>query len=147
MSDTEREYGSRVPVVKDFTGQTSMTKQAHKDECDVNTIVGRYRTSGFMPHVNIKRPVYEDFSNADDYLSALNKVKAAQELFDGLPARVRARVDNDPAKLIAFVEDPANEAELIELGMLPPVSPALAAPEEAVTEEPEAPPITNNEGP
>lgn len=90
-----------------------------KDECDVNKIVGRYRTTGFLPQRS-GQPVYGDFTNVDDYQTALEKVRRAQEAFMSLPARLRARVDNDPGKFVAWATDPANVDELRELGLVPP---------------------------
>ncbi len=108
------------------------------DECDVNKILGRFRTTGFMNHINLNRPCYEDFSDTPSYVEALNQIRKAEDAFAALPARVRARVDNDPGKLIDFVNDPDNDAELIELGLKNkpvPVTPLAAEKKEAVKEE------------
>lgn len=91
------------------------------DETDINTIMGKYRVTGFIDHVRIGTPVYGDFATELDFQEAQNALIAAQEIFDRLPARVRRRVDNDPGKLIAFIEDPANADELLELGLKNPV--------------------------
>ncbi len=109
----------RRRVSINFEGAESRTKQSFKDECDINTILGKWRKTGFFSHVNLKTPVYADFTNAEDYLSAVNRLKNADAIFAALPARVRARVNNDPAQLIAFAEDPANAQELIDLGLEP----------------------------
>lgn len=134
---------------KTFSKPT-MTKQDMADECDINTIVGKHRQTGFMEHVNLQRPVYNDFSSGVEYNEALNSIMAANDLFESLPARVRARCDNDPAKLIEFVEDEANAEELVELGLKNPVTERaqpLAAATEGGTEGENLPPITNLEGP
>lgn len=108
----------RVQYTEQSKGRTH---QSFKDAVDINKIVGKYRTTGFVEHVNLKTPVYGDFSNAQDFLSTKQKILDAEATFMALPARVRRRVDNDPAKLIAFVEDPANADELIELGLRNPI--------------------------
>lgn len=102
-------------------GGESRTHQSFADDADINTIMGRYRNTGFVENVTLKRAVYGDFTDANSYHDQLNQLNAAQELFDSLPARVRARVNNDPAQLIAFVEDPTNDDELIELGLKNPI--------------------------
>lgn len=45
----------------------------------------------------------------------------AAKIFDSLPARVRQRVNNDPAELIDFVANPDNDDELRELGLKNPI--------------------------
>lgn len=116
-------------------GGKSRTKQSFAEECDVNTIMGKFRTTGMVTHVTAKNPVYEDFSEPMQYLDALSAVAKAQEVFDAMPARVRARVNNDPAELISFVADPANADELVELGLKEPV-----VPREGAAEPPQNPP-------
>lgn len=95
--------------------------QADRDGTDINLILGRYRGGNFAPNVNLQRPVYGDFSEAEDYLTALSSVKRAQELFDTLPARVRAYCENNPANLIPLVNDPENDELLRTLGITNPI--------------------------
>lgn len=99
----------------------SRTRQSEAEACDINSIMGKYRTTGFTKKVTLNTPVYGDFSNALDYMEAKNALIAADEIFMSLPARVRSRVNNDPAQLIAFVEDPENHDELVSLGLVEPV--------------------------
>ena len=97
----------------------SRTKVAPAGDCDVNTIVERYRTTGVLTHVSRKAPIFADVSNVQDYLTSWNMIKQAEAEFMALPARVRERFLNDPQQLIAFVKDPANRDEAIELGLVP----------------------------
>lgn len=105
------------PRVHPKQGGPSRTRQAHKDETDINRIVGAWRETGIAEHVNLNRSVYGDFSNTKSYLDARVALQKADQIFMALPARVRARVDNEPGKLIDFVMDPANDVELQELGL------------------------------
>ncbi len=105
------------------SGTDGRTHQSDLDAADINTIMGRYRETGYMPQVNLGTPVYADFSNATDYLTAMNQIKAAQDLFDSLPARVRRECNNNPEELIALVEDPDKAELLVELGLRNPVEP------------------------
>lgn len=123
---TRKRENNRVQI--HFPEDEGRTIQSESNETDINKIMGKYRHTGIMEHVNLKTPVYADFSNATDYRAALHALNQADEIFDSLPARVRARVDNDPAKLIAFVEDPENADELVELGLLNPVTDRSAEP-------------------
>lgn len=116
---TNRNDGTKY--VQDSGGE-SMTRQSETDSTDINKIMGKWRATGEITHINVQRPVYEDFTTATDFLSAKLAVRRAEDLFMSLPARVRARVDNDPAKFIAFAEDPRNEEELRELGLINPIT-------------------------
>lgn len=119
------------------------TVQSLSEETDINKIMGKYRDTGIINHVNLQTPVYADFSNVQDYHTARNALLKAQEIFDSLPARVRARVENDPGKLIEFAENPDNAEELVELGLKNPITPrqepASATEESSGTPDTEVP--------
>lgn len=95
----------------------SRTKQSFRDECDINNILRQFNVTGQLP-VGSVQPQYGDFSGITDYQSALNAVMAAQDSFLELPAKVRAKFDNDPAVFLDFVSDEANKDELKALGLL-----------------------------
>lgn len=140
-------YSERVRVAIDEPGE-SLTRQSMKAECDVNNIVRTYDRDGVLPHLSKAIPSYSVFTedelvgSADfDYHQSLNIVLAAQHAFEGLPAELRKRFHNDPAYFIAFVDDPANRDEAVELGLVAPkpnpsVAEAEAAAGEAPVEEP-----------
>jgi len=123
-----KRYDARVRVVTPISG-VSRTKQAFKDECDINNILDRYQKTGIMTHVAGRPPGFGDFTGVDDYQSALNKVIEAQASFETLPSKVRARFRNDPGEFLAFVSDPRNTDELVAMGLAtkkdvqPPVTP------------------------
>jgi phage internal scaffolding protein len=54
------------------------------------------------------------------YHEMQNVIADANSAFASLPATVRARFENDPAKYIEFVSDENNLEEARELGMLSP---------------------------
>lgn len=137
MSLTREEMNARGRVLTN-TGEISRTRQADADDADINKIMGKWRETGFVKHVTMQTPVYEDFSNAEDYLSSLLAIERAQKTFDELPARLRRRVDNDPSKLIGFVMNPNNVEELREFGVLDPEGEMPPRPEPPV--EPAAEP-------
>jgi len=105
----------------------SLAQQSAKDECDINNIIKKHRTTG-LP-LPTKTPVYGDFSNVEDYQSSLNAIHFAQQSFNGLPSELRKRFANDPGAFIEFAQDPRNGKELIDLGLasLSPLSPNLEA--------------------
>lgn len=97
--------------------EPTLAQQHFKDECDINTILERFNITGMLPEAPLS-PRYGDFSGIGDYHTALNRVMAAKDEFMTLPAHIRARFDNDPAKLIEFIEDETNRPEAEELGLV-----------------------------
>lgn len=97
----------------------SKVKAAFAGECDINVIMRRAIKSGVMPvDVLDREPVFGDFSDIGDFHAVQNRLIACQESFLTLPADVRERFDNDPAKLLAFVSDVANKDEAVKLGLI-----------------------------
>lgn len=95
----------------------SMTKQSHKDECDINRIMSKYQKTGIITHVAKYAARYGEASDID-YQTALNTVMEAQQMFADLPSTVRKRFDNDPAEFLQFVSDPGNVEEMRQLGLV-----------------------------
>lgn len=91
-------------------------QQQFKDECDINVLFGRYLETGEMPQV-LDGLSYGNFEGIFDFQTAMNSVRLAQEQFATLPARIKNRFDNDPQKLIAFLDDPENREEAEFLGL------------------------------
>lgn len=97
----------------------SLTKQSFVDECDINKILKQYKKSGLLRHINAKaaQGAYADLPDDADYQTALHVVMRSQDAFATLPSSVRNRFANDPAGFLAFMADPANEAEIVKLGL------------------------------
>lgn len=98
------------------TGE-SVTQQQFKDDCDINVIVERFGLTGELPE-NVRVPQSGDFTGVTDYLSAMIAIKNAQSGFMELPADLRRRFENDPQRLLMFMEDPKNREEAIALGLV-----------------------------
>lgn len=94
----------RIKSALNFDGETSLTKQAFKDEADVNKIVGRYRKTGVLPPA-LGTPQYGDFADVPSYMDALNLVARAQETFYALPAETRLECENNPAIFLDRVQN------------------------------------------
>jgi len=105
-----------------YCDDPSLTHQCFKDECDISNIMKRYTQTGLFEHMSSVRAQYGDFSNIPDYQSALNVVIEANEAFNSLDAKVRARFDNDPGQFLSFCENPENRNEMISLGLIEPGS-------------------------
>lgn len=95
----------------------SVVQQQFADECDINTIVRRFGLTGELPN-GVSMPLSGDFTSATDFQSSMNLIRQAQESFLELPATVRERFNNDPARVINFLEDPSNRDEAIKLGIV-----------------------------
>lgn len=125
---------NRVQLV---CSDVSLTKQGFKDQCDMNGIVERARTTGMLTHVNARSPMYGDVSNVSDYKDALLVVNRANECFMALPSKVRERFSNDPNRMVEFLSNPANFDEAVSLGLIEPKKPAEG--DKPVVSDPGAP--------
>lgn len=109
----------RRRISVEFNDQ-SRTKEAFKDECDINMIMRKYMKTGQLPDMIKENPRYGNFADALDYQESLNMVLFAQEQFLALPSQVRERFGNDPAQFLAFATDPRNGGEMIKMGLATP---------------------------
>jgi phage internal scaffolding protein len=60
----------------------------------------------------------------------LNKIKAADEAFMALPAKIRAKFDHDPNALLNYLQNEENRDEAIQIGLIdgkPVVEPIVSA--------------------
>lgn len=114
MSLSDRRPGGKI-----FSG-VSRTRQDQADATDINKIVAKYERTGQIAMLNPNKPVYGDFTNASDYLSAVNSVREAERRFLALPAALRAECENDPGQLIDYVEDDKNIDALVAYGVIDP---------------------------
>lgn len=137
-------YQPHAPV--DWTGELpdrrtgelvkepSMTKQSFMQECDINNIIKSYQVTGIWSHINerAQQGVYADLPDPIDFQESLNLVHQAEQSFASLPSSVRSRFENDPTKFLEFMADPANQEEMIKLGLAtdtrPPAEPPTAPP-------------------
>lgn len=99
------------------------TQQQFADDADINVIMRKWAKDGVDPQANRTVPRFGDFSEVDSYQDANQAIINANADFAELPAAIRRRMENDPAKLLGFLADAANEAEAIELGLLPNTGP------------------------
>lgn len=110
--------------------EKSRTQQQFKDECDINVIMSRYDNNMNLipPDLFVKnnKGVYGDFSTVKDYQSSLNQIIEAEDSFMALPAKVRAKFNNNPQELFAFLNDKKNYDEAINLGLITKPDPTPA---------------------
>lgn len=101
-------------------GTELITKQSHKDECDIHNILRQYQRTGIIQHINSQSPLFTDLPSNIDYQDAMNTLIQAQETFAALPSSVRDSFKNDPGVFLAAFTDPAQHDKLRELGLLRP---------------------------
>jgi len=129
-------YNYDTNKVSDETGlrclDASLTQQQFKDEADINTIVDRFLRSGVMPSP-VTMPQYIDYEGVFDFQTAMNVVRAADENFMRLDAKVRSRFNNSPQEFLEFFSNPDNTEEAVFLGLALPKA-VVDSPRESVTE-------------
>ena len=70
------------------------------------------------PHTNYTFGQFADVSNVDSFASMQIHAAEARTAFERMPAKLRFRFDNDPEKLLAFLDNPENKEEAIKLGLI-----------------------------
>ena len=116
-------YNYDMDLASDQSGlkcsDASLTQQQFKEESDINTIVDRFMKSGVLP-TPINMPQYVDYEGVFDFHSAMNAVRAADDNFMRMDAKIRARFNNSPQEFLEFVSNPENTEEAIRLGLAIP---------------------------
>lgn len=113
----------------DCSRDKGRVKQQARPECDINAMVARARNGAMVPMR--KGAFYFDCTTVpSSYQEAQEFFLDVDRRFDRLPADVRLKFDNQPSKLVKFVEDASNIEECRKLGLLPPTPPAIKPPED-----------------
>lgn len=112
-----RAYGPRK-AKKIYEPGESLTKQSFKDDCDLNVIMARYTKTGVLPTNLREDGIYGDFSEVGDYQRAQEIYLRANDQFQALPGKVRARFNNDPAEFLDFCSRSENKEEMVYLGLI-----------------------------
>lgn len=92
------------------------TQQQFKEETDINTIVERFGISGETPPA-MNFPSEQDFTETFDFQTSMNVIVQARESFMTLPAKTRARFQNDPQQFMEFMHDSENIPEMVKMGL------------------------------
>jgi hypothetical protein len=90
------------------------TKQAFKDQCDINKILKKAQVKGGLAHVQ-KYPeaVYGEFDGEFDLLAAHGQIQKANAIFSELPAEVRREFDNNALEFVKYANT-LSPGELVE---------------------------------
>lgn len=98
-------------------GTEEITKQSHKAECDINTILRQYSKTGIINHINATAAQYLDLPDNLDFQQSLALVDSAKDSFASLPSKVRDYYQNSPSLFLAALSDPAERERLTEWGV------------------------------
>lgn len=120
----------------------SLTVQADLQQSDINFIVRQFGLTHELPY-GMQVPVFADYSGIpNDFHAAMQYVADSEAAFMQFPAEIRARFNNDPGKLLAFIGDPNNTDEAVSLGLAsrpaPPAEPS-DSPVPSASAQPPAP--------
>ena len=119
MRNEDGELITQIP--KNYSD--GITKQAFKDQTDINKIIKKAAVHGSLSHLQ-KYPeaVYGEFDGEMDLLTANDRIQKATAIFDELPAEVRREFNNNALAFVKFAGDPENNGKLRDL------LPAIAKP-------------------
>lgn len=111
----------------------SLTNQQFTADVNLNVMMKRMGvTDGAIPPGLFDPALFGDFTEApSDLTDAFARIRAAEDLFQQLPAEIRSKFQHNPAAMLTYLNDPANHAEAIELGLLHTTKPAAATPDVA----------------
>lgn len=113
-------YGFRKSVSISFDPMEDRAKQSFKAECDINTIMSRYISTGVLPETILKLNGQFMDCSGYEFQSAMDLVADASSMFQELPSSLRSRFRNDPAAFLDFCSDERNRSEMADLGLLRP---------------------------
>lgn len=103
-------------VAADRMQHPHLTIQSAREETDINFIVKKFGLTGqFKPPARL--PSYGDFTGVEDFHSAMNAIRTAEEGFMDLPSNIRTRFGNDPQLYLEFVTNPENKEEMYKMGL------------------------------
>lgn len=121
-SHYNREQVEGLAFPQDDENSISMTCQSFKEDSDINLMIAKYGidrvVEGDPFNPGSVKPRFDDFTNIPDYQTMNNQINAVNAAFEQLDAQTRAEFNNDPAELLAFIQDTNNRREAQEMGLL-----------------------------
>lgn len=95
-----------------------ITDQSFKKQCDINAIMTQYQKTGMLPQQTTIPARYIDSSEIPTLEAAFEVTHKAYEAFQTLPPEVRRHMDNNPAQMEEFINNPKNLPILKEHGII-----------------------------
>lgn len=127
-------FRTRYSAVNDTPGFSTSSPSLALQEDYESTLIPNIINQHLPQPVN--PPQFGDFTTSpDDLLEAYSIIEDAESRFAALTPEVKSRFGNDPAALLAFLQDPGNRDEAVRLGLVnPTVTPSGA--ESALSDPP-----------
>lgn len=121
--------------------------QADFPATEINQIIAKYQRHGTMPAVQMKNPLYGDFTGPSTIHEQREAVYQAEDRFMELPAKVRELCENDWVQFLDKMDDPEQHDSLIQAGLtiLDPSEPNINPTETTNPSPPESTPETPSE--
>jgi len=117
---------SMIPIeAKDYSD--GRTKQSFAESTDINKILKKAQKAGTLSHLVKHGAHYGDFSDVPDLLTAHERIKAGQAIYDDLPSELRKEFPdqfaffeyvNDPNNLVPVDPDDPTKGVQLEPGLL-----------------------------
>jgi len=107
----------RRKISLSFTQSEGRTEQAHADDCEIHRIMEKYNKTGLITHQKAYAGSYMNMAEAPDFAAAQQMIAAANQMFETVPATIRAKFQNRPEKFVEFMQDEANREEMASLGL------------------------------
>ncbi len=106
---------SMMETFKSDIYEDGRTKQAFKDDTDINKLLARAAKGDSISHLAKHGATYGDFSDIDDLLTAQNRLKRGEQIFSSLPGEIKREFNQSPRAFYNFVNDPQNASKLHEI--------------------------------
>lgn len=141
---------SMLPTFKSDKYEDGRTKQAFKDETDVNRLLAKAKVAGGLSHIEKHGAYYADFADYD-LLEAATKLTRARSIFEELPGELKREFHQNPSEFFEFVATKKPEElgkifpELAEPGRQYPDVKTREAALNAAAAAPTAPPVAEPE--
>lgn len=107
----------RHQVVLDCSNDPGLTEQSHIPDCDMHRIMRQYEQTGLISHTARYKGTYQNYADAPTFQQAMDTVAAAQQMFETVPANIRAKFGNDPKLFLEFIQDKNNYQAIADLGL------------------------------
>lgn len=98
----------------------SRTQQHLHDLNSPRRLIEKYGANRLKQALAANPSMFSDVPPTRDYKEALDLIAQADRSFSNLPSKIRNRFENDPVKLIAFLNDSKNRDEAVTLGLINP---------------------------
>lgn len=122
INETIRESNGSTRYALDFSNCPTMAEQHSAHLTDINYLIQKYKPDELAAYmaaraVHRQEILGHDFTQEPDLQEAKNIVLKSKQEFNNLPDEVRKHFANH-LEFLKFIDNPANEKKMLELGIL-----------------------------